>query len=309
MPTPVTPLDVSEQVTAVLVTFRSRHIIEESLKSLIQDHGLKHLIVVDNASFDGTCEAIRQRFPGVKTQASTKNLGFGGGNNLGLHAVTTPFALVLNPDVRLPAGGIQQLLELAMVRPEVAITGPWPARDTGIASAVKTSGFGSKILAPYLPDTDYQTQFLVGAAMLMRMEAMRTIGFFDPEIFLYYEDDDISERAVQAGYKLLLTSRVLMHHNFGSSSSDAPGLLEMKERHFSWSRLYLDQKIHGTAHAHQTARELKQKYRRRLLQQRLTFSREVAKTHARLVGVSDFLSGQRPPIDPAACTRTARRAA
>lgn len=299
-------LDARDQVTAVLVAFRSRHIIEESLNSLIQDHGLKQIVVVDNASGDGICEVIHQRFPGVKTLVSPVNLGFGGGNNLGLNAVTTPFALVLNPDVRIPAGGIQQLLNLVVDRPEVAIAGPWPTCDAGVARSAKTGGFGSKTLTSYRPQTDFQTQWLIGAAMLMRMEAMKTIGFFDPKIFLYREEEDISQRVVQAGYQMLLTSRVLMYHSGGNSSSETPGLLEMKERHFVWSKLYLKQKYHGFSHAQKAARKLERRY---LLLQRLTFGRKAVTIRARLAGVLDFLSAQRPPTDPAACIEPARRAA
>jgi len=289
---------LSEQLTAVLVTFRSEEIIAQALDSLLNVHGLTQVIVVDNASNDRTVAQVQTRFPQVQVIANSRNVGFGVGNNQGLQQVQTPYALVLNPDVLIPAAGLQTLVDVAERHPRAAMIGPWPSDEQGIAPQVRIGGPDEDLWTSYLPDCDFQTAFLVGAALLMRMEQMRSIGFFDPDIFLYYEDDELSYRVKQAGSDMVVTTRTVMNHQHGRSSTPSAEVEAFKLRHFAWSKLYFEQKRHGQAAAQQAARNMLQSAQRKQQMLRLLPWSACVKYNARMAAAQDFLAGCQPPSQP-----------
>src|SRR3954463_13660120 len=114
------------RLSIIIVTFNSAAHVEACLRSLIEhpprtDHDI---VVVDNASRDGTAAAIRARWSGVRVIDAGANLGFARANNLGIRQSFGPLILLLNPDTVSPVGAIDSMVASLDERPDVAIVGP-----------------------------------------------------------------------------------------------------------------------------------------------------------------------------------------
>ena len=190
----------ADRVTVLVVTFNSAHCVPALAEGLA---GLPHVTVVDNASRDDTAAAVARALPAARWMPQSRNLGFGAANNVGWRAASTEFVLLLNPDGRLLPGALQALVAAADLCPQAAAVAPqlvdrhgrdeasarwrtdrWASRGPGV-EGLACVGFAS------------------GACLLVRTEAMRRIGGFDEDFFLYYEDDDLCIR-LQDGFGPLL---------------------------------------------------------------------------------------------------------
>jgi len=235
-----------QRVSVVIVTHNSKKVITNCLKSIPKE---VKIYLVDNASKDSTSEGLAAQFQNLEVINSPVNLGFGRGNNLALEKVTTKFALLLNPDTVLGDNAIEKLLIAADEYPNAAIIGPSLFYEDGrIQESYRNMPFDreSRKKSPYIiPDGDLCADCLSGAAMLLRMDVFRKIGFFDPKIFLFYEDDEICMRAKTAGYSLILASSARVMHLYGQSSPPSYKYTYIKNWHTIWSRLYLENKYNG----------------------------------------------------------------
>lgn len=202
-------------VTVVVVTHESAHCLSV-LDGLL---GLcPNVIISDNGSTDGTPAQARRRWPGAQVLEHGRNLGFGVANNRALALVQTPFALLLNPDCELHADGLRELLMAARQMSDAALLAPQLASPTG------------RLEVNYRwPQTLWRSSgpaatgpacvgFVCGAAMLLRMERFESVGFFDENFFLYYEDDDLCLRLFNAGLPMVLVPQVSAIHRSRSSS-------------------------------------------------------------------------------------------
>jgi GT2 family glycosyltransferase len=239
-------------VTAITVTYNSAAVVSNCLNGVKL---ARHVIVVDNASADDTVETVATVAPTARVIRNAKNLGFGCGNNLALERTQTEFALLLNPDARLRPGALERLVQTADRFPEAAIVAP-----------ALINADGSRRLShdvPYIrrrdcprkrhmeppPEGPFCTWALSGAAMLLRMSALREIGFFDPNIFLFFEDNDLCLRAVKAGYTVVQEPRALAEHAEGASSPPTLRRTWNASRNYSSSRIYLIEKHWGRSEA------------------------------------------------------------
>ena len=207
-------------VTVIVVTYNSAHCLA-ALHPLLQH--CPHLIVSDNASGDDTAAQAQARWPQATVLAHERNLGFGAANNRALAQVQTPFALLLNPDCEMSEAQLEQLLAAADQFPEAAMLAPqlvdahgqpevnyrWPSTQW-VSKGPAASGPAS-------------VGFVCGAAMLLRMSACRSTGFFDETFFLYYEDDDLCLRFFQAGLPMVIVPQVqALHRSRGSVKGKSP---------------------------------------------------------------------------------------
>ena len=111
------------RVSALIVSYNTRELLLESVASVVDQPGVE-TIVVDNASSDGSPEAVAERFPGVTLIRSASNLGLAGGVNRAAAAARGDTLLVLNPDARLCPGALDLLLDLLAREPRAAMVGP-----------------------------------------------------------------------------------------------------------------------------------------------------------------------------------------
>lgn len=207
-------------VTIVVVTYNSAHCLP-ALDPLLRC--CPHLLLSDNGSGDETAELARQLWPQAEVLVHGCNKGFGAANNLALARVSTPFALLLNPDCELSPSGLAELVRAAHAIPEAALLAPqlldasgrpdvnyrWPNtvwRSTGPAAE------GPACVG-----------FVCGAAMLLRLERFARIGYFDEDFFLYYEDDDLCLRLFEARLPMVIRPEVTaVHRSRGSVRGMAP---------------------------------------------------------------------------------------
>lgn len=281
-------------ITAIIVTYNSAAVVPGALEGLRACEGLARCIVVDNASTDGTVEAVLRAWPGAEIVKNPANLGFGRGNNTALAQVCTPFALLVNPDARIDNASLMALRAAAERYADAAIFSPQLADEAGNAhhNSYKKSVFlrerqAGKYIAP---SGDLCAEFLSGAVWLVRMSALSRMGVFDPSIFLYYEDDDMCLRAREAGFSCVLVEQAKAVHMLGKSSAPNPAAERFRHRLMAWSRLYLQQKYKGRGAAKQLAlRMLPQAACKWLLH---VASPRRARYAGRISGIIQYLRGE-----------------
>ncbi len=206
----------------VIVSYRCRELLRDCLDSLRRhppDRPMR-VLVIDNASGDGSAEMVRTDYPEVELHASERNLGFAAATNLGIRAGSAPQVLVLNPDTRVQEGALETMLALMDSHPEVAVAGcrlvledgsldhaskrsfPTPLSALGHFSGVaRHPGAPAALTAYRAPGVDSGPVDAVnGAFMLIRRRALSQVGGFDEGYWMYMEDLDLCYRLAQAGW-------------------------------------------------------------------------------------------------------------
>ena len=225
-----TGIDALDQVTVITVTYNSAHCLPTLAGVLSQ---LPHVVVVDNASADDTVAAAASLLPKATLLRSETNLGFGRANNWGLEQTSTPYALLLNPDCELSPQAIAALVDAAKRWPSAAMLAPQIQTPSGKAEV------NYRWPSTHWPSTgpganaDCCVGFVCGAAILLNLANMQSIGGFDPDFFLYYEDDDLCCRtfAVQKPM-MLIPSITATHRSRGSVGGKAPLTAEYTRGYF-----------------------------------------------------------------------------
>jgi GT2 family glycosyltransferase len=227
-------------VSAIVVTHNAAPWIERPLESL-RGTGAE-VIVVDNDSQDDTLRIVRERFPEVRI-LEQENLGFGAGNNAGMRAASGRYFLLLNPDAWLAEGAFEELLAFADEHPEAGVVGPRLLNPDGsLQRSVRgyptpwrlaTEYFFLRKLAPgsravnalfgagFDHESVREAEYLFGACLLVRREAVDSIGGFDEDFFLMSEEVDWCYRFHQAGWKVLFFPGAEVFHVVGASLNPA----------------------------------------------------------------------------------------
>lgn len=229
-----------EPLTVGIVNYRTRDRLRACLAALVDHDG--PVLVVDNASEDGSAEMVRAEFPSVTLDVSERNLGFGAAANRILAATTTRYLLLLNADARPTPGGLAALVAKLDQRPDVAIVGPRLHTDegdlqrscrqfpsitsffvdqSGLRPVIDRLGIGDRHRR-FDHDHDRVVPWVLGAVMAMRVEAVRGVGGFDDGFFLYFEEIDLSRRLARVGHRTLFTADATFGHVGGASSATRP---------------------------------------------------------------------------------------
>jgi N-acetylglucosaminyl-diphospho-decaprenol L-rhamnosyltransferase len=230
------------RITAIIVTHDSGAVLDKCLDALRQQNAT--LIVVDNASTDNSV-AIAEKYAALVLR-NEFNQGFGRAMNLGLSKASTDLVLFINPDLIIADGALPALEAAEKRYPDAGLFGPHLIEPGGRIFFPKQS-----LLSPYLQNTigkewtpggDCCVPHISGACMLMRRKQALEIGGFDPEIFLFYEDDDLCRRVIETGQSIVYVEHALTHHDRGHSSTAKPGRIFKSRWHLAWSRLYIARK-------------------------------------------------------------------
>ncbi len=312
MPSSENPRPLRERVTLAVVTHDSAAVVADCLAPLA---GELPVIVVDNASADGTLAVVRRAAPRAAIIANAVNQGFGRACNQALARAETEFLLLLNPDAAMEPAALMPLLAAADRWPEAAVLAPaivdagsglienhrWglydAARDRGPARA------SSQPAGPVC------VGHLSGAAMLLRVAPVRAAGGFDPAIFLYYEDDDLCLRLRRAGHSLLLVPAARARHLGGASSPVSAAMSRRKHWHQAWSRLHLEAKHRGAGVARRLGLRAALRHAAKAAGHALVLNGTKARRDAaRLAGTLAFLRG-RPAVPQGAGEAYSRPAA
>jgi len=202
------------------------------------------IIVVDNASTDGSVEIVRVEFPGVRLIANADNRGFPAANNQGIAVARGRYVLLLNPDTEVVGDALATMVAFADANPDVGIVGPQLLNPDGSVQSSRRrfptlliAFFESTWLQPYAPrrvleryyildqpdDVVLDVDWVKGAAMMARWEAIQQVGPMDEDFFMYSEELDWCRRFREAGWRVVyLPAAQIVHHEGKSSEQVVP---------------------------------------------------------------------------------------
>ena len=235
-----------EQVTILTVTYNSGHCIAPLAQGLRE---APHLVVVDNASADDTCELVPRLLPGARLLRLERNLGYGVANNAGIEQSATPYVLLLNPDCEVTLDQVAELVRSARQWPDAAI---WvPQLTDGRGQLEVNYSWPRDAWAPRTGAADgpLNVGYACAAVMLLDRERMARVGFFDPRFFLYYEDEDLCLRAFKAREPILVLPHIqVIHFSRGSVKGPRPLAAEYwRGWHHAQSKIIFTRKHFGEA--------------------------------------------------------------
>lgn len=226
------------QVTVVVLNWNGLRDTLECLESLSHlDYPRYRVVVVDNGSTDGSPAAIRARFPEMEVIETGENLGYAGGNNVGLRyalAQGADYVLLLNNDTEVAPDMLRRLVEAAEGAPGVGVAGPticYHDRPEIIWSAgggIDRRRGRTWMIGLDEPDDGRfgaeprEVDFVTGCAMLVRAAALREAGLLDERFFMYYEEVEWCARIRRAGYRIIHVPTAKMWHKiFPQAQSDS----------------------------------------------------------------------------------------
>lgn len=225
--------------------FNSSHCLPALQASLSE---FSSVIFVGNGSDDQSAEQAQSALPRAQVIALPQNLGFGTANNRALQGVSTPFALLLNPDCEISPEAVKRLVNTAQQFPQAAVVAPQLLKANGLTDInYRWPNLLWKSQGPGVADGPACVGFVCGAAMLQRMEAFADTGFFDERFFLYYEDDDLSMRLFQAQRPMIIDPQATaLHRSRGSVRGNKPPTSEyLRGFHHVQSKLTFASKYKG----------------------------------------------------------------
>jgi N-acetylglucosaminyl-diphospho-decaprenol L-rhamnosyltransferase len=233
----------ASDISAVVVAHDSAQVLPACLAALASQ-GVA-AIVVDNASRDSSASVAEQASARVIRNA--RNEGYGRAMNIGMRGASSRYCLLLNPDLVLAEGGVKALLDAARRYPEAAMLAPRLIEPDGRfffqARSLLSPYLRNEAGAPCVPEGDCCAPFLSGACLLVDRELVLSLGGFDEEIFLFYEDDDLCRRVIEAGRSLVHVHGGVAMHARGGSSTKERGRVFSARWHLAWSAGYVARKF------------------------------------------------------------------
>ena len=232
-------------VSICIVSWNTKDLLYDCIKSIKKKtNGINYeIIVVDNASKDGSLEVVRQKFPECKLIASNKNLGFARGNNIAIKEAFGKYILYLNPDTTLVTSainGMNNFLENNTTYGAVSCkltdksgniqytcAAAFPTPFNTLCSLLfldrifpKSKLFTSRELNYWNHEDSRNVECLSGACIMVRKEIVDELGGFDENIFMYSEDLDLCYRILKRGWQIFyLASEVIIHHEGASTKA------------------------------------------------------------------------------------------
>lgn len=229
-------------VSIIVVSFNTRDILRECLASIAAEIRTFHaeVFVVDNNSSDGSPDMVEHEFPEVRLIRSPSNLGFGAANNVALRQARGRFFVLLNSDAFFAPGALATALTHMEQTPTCALggcrligrDGSWQPSSrcfhsvlgdavvlTGLAARFPKSRFFGRFDRTWANESKpSKVDWVPGAFSIIRPEALRAVGLFDPAFFLYYEEVDLCLRLKRAGLDVWYWPDIVVTHIGGESS-------------------------------------------------------------------------------------------
>ncbi|WP_395543690.1 glycosyltransferase family 2 protein [Neotabrizicola sp. sgz301269] len=229
------------KVSILVVSFNTREMTLDCLRSIAAETRIPHeVILVDNASKDGSAEAVAQAFPEVRLMAETENHGFAKANNIAAERARGEYVLLLNPDTVVLDGAIDRLVAFAEATPQAMIWGGrtlygdgrlnptccwrrmtlWNVfcRTTGLSGTFpKSEFFNSESYGDWQRDQEREVDIVCGAFLLIRRAFWQKLGGFDLRYVMYGEEADLCLRARDLGARPRMTPEAQIIHYVGAS--------------------------------------------------------------------------------------------
>lgn len=227
---------VEVAVSVIIVNWNTKDILQNSLDSIYQtiDNLSYEIIVVDNASSDGSQEMLRQRYPQVIKISNSVNRGFGAANNQAFAIMKGKYALLLNSDAILTHGAVNKLYAFASAHPQAAIVcgqllNADGTKQNSIASfpSLLTLAANTSILEYLLPrlypskryehKKPIEVDSAIGACMMINKKALEEVGFFDERYFFFFEETDLAYTFHRKGWSVHQVPDSFIYHLQGQS--------------------------------------------------------------------------------------------
>ncbi len=223
-------------LSIIILNYRAKGLLKECLKGikLVQPKLNYEIIVVDNASGDGAPVLMAENFPEIPFIASEKNLGYAGGNNLGIKKSAGRYVMIMNPDIIVFEDALEKLVKFLDSHPEIGIVVPKllnPDRSLQYScyrfpdfwepvyrrTPLGKLDFAKKKLDKYfMKDFDHnsvkEVDWLLGGCLLIRREALEQVGFLDERYFAYFDDVDLCRSMWEKKWKVVYDPEVSVIH-------------------------------------------------------------------------------------------------
>lgn len=243
------------RLSIIIVTFNSRADIDACLRSLTDGiHIDREIVIVDNASTDGTAQHIRERWPGVRLVGLGANLGFARATNIGIQQTFGELVLLLNPDTLVGAGAVDGLVAALERDPHAAVAGPRIVGADGHGElsfgrmiqpltepVQKLLMIGNQRRLPVVQGiTERMTRrrqyvdWVTGACLLTYRADLESVGLMDERFFLYMEDVDLCASMRARGRRVLFVPDVEVVHRRGASAQPAAREAAYRQSHLAF---------------------------------------------------------------------------
>jgi len=232
---------VPADLAVVVVDYNAGEYLERCVASVLSSAGGVSLevVVVDNASRDGSARAAAAAHPEIRLIENRDNRGLSAAWNQGIRATGAPYILLLNPDAEIWAGTLGGLVKLAEDRPHAGAIGPLVRNPDGTPYATGrkipsiVGAVGHAFLGPFFPDNRFSRAYIMadwdrtserdvewvsGSSMLLRRRALDEVGLFDERFFLYGEELDMCTRLREAGWSIVFSPELEVIHEGGVST-------------------------------------------------------------------------------------------
>lgn len=222
-------------VSVIVVSWNGRELLAEALRSVQGCEVAGEVIVVDNGSTDGSAEMVASHFPSVRLLRNRENVGFGRANNQGMAVARGRYFFLLNSDARVKPGALRAMVAYAEAHPQIGVVGArlrfpdgrWQAEGAPFPSLwtelLRMTGVDRLVaVGVERGDAPYETDWVQGAAMLVRREVWEQVGGFDEGFFLYGEEVDWCARIKAAGWRIAVVPQAEVIHHGGGSVGKVP---------------------------------------------------------------------------------------
>jgi len=237
---------MTSNISIIVITYNSEEIIKRFLTQPILKK-VNDIIIVDNASSDNTKKIVTKNMPSAKLISLKKNIGYGSAVNKGIKAIKNKYLLVTNPDILFSSSffydlkkGIKNNFSWGLLAPRIL--------DKNIFSKPPISQFhlNKKF---YSPLKDKKVKFVSGACFLINPTIFLDKKIFDENIFMFYEDNDLSERVSNMNLDLIILRNCFVFHEGENSSGNGYNVLKLKNIHYGWSECYFNKKYNPSYQA------------------------------------------------------------
>lgn len=232
-----------KDLTISIVSYNSLKFLKPCLDSIYNDpHSIKYdIVVVDNASSDGSPKFIKNNYPLVILILNDKNIGFSAANNKAINRTNSKYIMLINSDCQVYEGSIDNLIEFMEKNTDIGIVGPKIVNSDGSIQhscrrfpSIMNAGFHTILtgIAPNNPfsrkykladvnrDIPFGVDWVSGSCMVIRREALKDTGGLDENYFMYVEDIDICYRMWQENWKVYYYPHCKIMHHIGGSSGN-----------------------------------------------------------------------------------------
>jgi GT2 family glycosyltransferase len=240
-------------ITVIVVNYNTRDLLRDCLATAV-NAGAAEVMVVDNASSDGSAAMVRRDYPTVTLLANQANSGFGAAANQAIFASRTPYVLLLNSDVLLNPQTVPALTAYLECRPQAAVAGPrllnadgslqpsafpfptpaallWQATSLGRLAAVRPAlreRLRERYLIGWNHDQNRVVPWVMGAVLAIRRDVFTAVGGFDPTFYMFSEEVDLCYRLQKFGWQVHYTPSATAVHLGGASTNQQRHRMEVQ---------------------------------------------------------------------------------